>query len=121
MSLSPAQVSWCFHQPALHATPVIIKRMGSTMDEKTGDKKQQTAAMWACVGGYFAVWPQNILHWWLRPLCPRLGRRGWRNGSGAASHCALPSPNWPVCFAISDSCLSWGGLFFTPLNEVLLY
>lgn len=38
-----------------------------------------------------------------------------------ASHSALPGPNWPVCFAISDSCLSWGGLFFTPLNEVLLY
>lgn len=55
------------------------------------------------------------------PRARASGSPGWRNGSGARAPLPLPGPNWPVCFAISDSCLSRGGLFFTPLNEVLLY
>lgn len=60
--------------------PVLqsLKWMGSTTGERLGEKKQQTVATWPFLGGYFAVWPWSIFHWWLCPL-PAF----WRNGSGA--------------------------------------
>lgn len=66
---------------------------------------------------FLAAWPQSNLRRRLRPSHPCQGSRGWRNGCAPCR----PGANWPVCLAISDSCLAWGGLFFTPLNEVLLY
>lgn len=96
---SPSQVS-------VLAPPVFqppLNWMGTSRDEKTRGEK--------FLGGYSAF-----------PGSPSLVAA---EAAGMApvleSQDALPSPNWPVCFAISDSCLSWGGLFFTPLNEVLLY
>uniref|UniRef100_A0A8C0BF38 Uncharacterized protein n=1 Tax=Buteo japonicus TaxID=224669 RepID=A0A8C0BF38_9AVES len=67
-------------EPRQCCVPVLqsLKSMGSTTGERLGEKKQQTVATWPFLGGYFAVWPWSIFHWWLCPL-PAF----WRNGSGA--------------------------------------